>query len=187
VAGIIVDQQAMGRAQRAVSRLAHGEHLPMLAQLVAAGGLKLTMDCFRQQRDPYLRPWQPLARERTRDRRARLRAERRGKKSRGQRILIDTSRMRNSATPVQEGNAGGVAIATGYAASHQYGAKIHRQPTLREQATRSMAGRTARSSYTINIPQRMMLPDPTIGLPNPWRFMVQYEGARLMQRIQRGG
>ena len=187
MAGVTYDQNALARAARLTSRLEGNEHLPMLAQLVSAGGLKLTMDCFRQQRDPYGRPWRPLARERARDRRARLRAEARGKKSRGHMILVDTARMRNSSTAVHEGNSGGVAISTGYAASHQHGAHIRREPTLRQQAMRSMAGRTARSAYTINIPQRMMLPDPKMGLPKPWVFMVQAEGARLLIKMQRGG
>jgi phage gpG-like protein len=175
----------MSRAEALLRRLEANEHLPMLAQLVSAGGLKLTMDCFRSQKDPYGRAWKPLARERTRDKRARLRVEAKGKKSRGGKILIDTARMRNSSHSIQQGNAGGVAISTGYAAAHQGGARIRREPTLREQAARSMAGRTARQASTTILPQRMMLPDAAMGLPAPWRFMIQAEGAGLMRRIQR--
>lgn len=187
MAGVTYDHAALARAANVTKRLEANAHLPLLAQLVAAGGVKLTMDCFRQQRDPYGRPWQPLARERTRDRRARLRAQAKGRKVRGQKILIDTSRMRNSTAAIHQGNAGGVAIPTGYAAVHQNGARFTREPTLRQQTMRSMAGRTARSAYTIRIPQRMMLPDPKLGLPKPWHFMIQSEGVRLLQRMQRGG
>ncbi len=186
MAGVVIPQAAMSRAEVLLKRLEANEHLPMLAQLVAAGGLKLTMDCFRKQQDPYGRAWKPLARERTRDKRARLRVERRGGKSRGGKILIDTARMRNSAATIQQGNAGGVVIPTGYAAAHQSGARIRREPTLREQATRSMAGRTARVASTTIIPQRMMLPAAAMTVPAPWRFMIQAEGVRLLQRMKRG-
>ena len=187
MAGVVIPEAAMSRAEVLLWRLEANEHLPILAQLVSAGGLKLTMDCFRGQHDPYGRAWKPLARERTRDRKARLRVEAKGKKSRGGKILIDTARMRNSSHAIQQGNAGGVAISTGYAAVHQNGARIRREPTLREQATRSMAGRTARAASTTIIPQRMMLPDASMGLPATWQSMIQAESAGLMRRMQRGG
>ena len=128
-----------------------------LAQLIAAGGVKLTMDTFRKQADPYGRAWQPLKRERSRDKRARLRREAKGLKSRGQKILIKSARMKNSTTAIRSGNSGGVAIPTGYAAAHQRGTKF--------------------------IPQRMMLPSADRGLPLPWRQMVERETRGLVRRI----
>ena len=192
MAAIIYDRSALMDAQRSLNRLKAGEHLPVLAQLISAGGVKLTMDTFRNQRDPYGRPWKPLARERTRDRNARLRAERAGKKSRGHKILIDTARMRNSTTAIRMGKSGGVAIPTGYAASHQNGATIRRMlkdAPQRSQRQPTMRAANARhsSSVSIAIPQRMMLPDAQMGLPGTWTRMIQRETTGLLKRwVERG-
>jgi hypothetical protein len=182
MAGIFWDKQAMTMAHQHLQSLRLGAYLPSLAQLVAVGGVKLTMDTFRAQRDPYGSPWAPLARERTRDRRARLRAMARGQKPRGQKILIDKARMKNSTTAIHVGRSGGVAIPTGYAAVHQNGARITRTPTLREQVTRSMAGRSSRRTTTTVIPQRMMLPDQAKGLPRNWQLMIHDASVQMLTR-----
>jgi phage gpG-like protein len=165
VASITWDRQALADKRRSLEGLRLGAYVPRLAQLVAVGGVKLTMDVFRNQRDPYGRALAPLARERSRDRFARLRAESRGQKARGQKILIDTGRMRNSTAPIYMGRLGGVAIPTGYAAVHQNG------------------GRLMRNSQQIGrIPQRMMLPDESMGLPGHWQRMIQRETVGLLSR-----
>jgi hypothetical protein len=216
MAGVTYDKGALDRARRDFESLKLGAYVPRLSQLVAMGGVKLTMDCFRKQLDPYGRPWKPLARERTRDKRARLRAVAKGKKVRGQKILIDTSRMRNSTTAIQQGRSGGVAIPTGYAAVHQNGAHIaphsrigvaHYQlgrsssrgiPRIGVKRTRENARGTAGSrriagfynatfAEGITIPQRMMLPTPEMGLPATWHKMIQREVVGLMRRwVEKG-
>jgi Phage virion morphogenesis family len=182
-----------------------------LAQLIAAGGVKLTMDTFRKQADPYGKAWQPLKRERSRDKRARLRRESKGMKARGQKILIKTGRMRNSTTAIQSGSSGGVAIPTGYAASHQNGAHIAPHTRLasygnvtyrvgnrfasERQAMKARrlgqevhAGRYNRTfSNGITIPQRMMLPSAERGLPLPWRQMIERESRGLVNRVLNPG
>ena len=182
-------------------------HLPRLAELVAAGGVKLTMDCFRKERDPYGRPWKPLKKERARDRRARVARESRGLKSRGHKILQNTARMRNSTAAIWNGRTGGVAIPTGYAASHQDGAHISPHSRLGRSLTFSarVAGRNRFVSQSqrskllakgisvmqrqynrtfasgITIPQRMMLPDDML-LPASWEKMIGKECAGLLNR-----
>jgi len=170
MAGVTYDRQAMADMHRSLQGLRLGMYVPRLAQLIAVGGVKLTMDTFRNQRDPYGRQWAPLARERARDRTARLLAERRGRMPRGQKILIDTSRMRNSTAPIHMGRSGGVAIPTGYAAVHQDG------------------GRVMRGGHQIGvIPRRMMLPDRQQGLPGTWQRMIQRETVGLLTRwVQKG-
>jgi hypothetical protein len=177
-----------------------------LAQLIAAGGVKLTMDTFRKQADPYGQAWKPLKRERSRDKRARLRRQAKGLKSRGQKILVKTSRMRNSTTAIQNGSSGGVAIPTGYAASHQNGAHIapHTRLASYENVTYRVGNRFASMKQAmkarrlgqevhagrynrtfasgITIPQRMMLPSAERGLPLPWRKMVERETRGLVSR-----
>jgi hypothetical protein len=206
MAGVTYDQGAMARARRDLESLRLGAYVPRLSQLVAMGGVKLTMDCFRKQQDPYGRKWQPLARERTRDKAARLRAVARGKKVRGQKILIKTSRMRNSTTAIQAGRSGGVAIPTGYAITHQNGAHIapHSRLASYGNATYRVGNRFAsegqarkahkaglsvhvdrfRRTYAegITIPQRMMLPTAEMGLPATWNKMIRSEGVALMKR-----
>lgn len=170
MAGVTYDRQIMRDMHRSLEGLRLGAYVPRLAQLVSVGGVKLTMDTFRAQRDPYGRPWQPLARERGRDRRARLRVEAKGKKARGGKILIDTARMRNSTAPIHMGRSGGVAIPTGYAAVHQDG------------------GRVMRNGRQVGvIPRRMMLPDRAMGLPAHWQKMIQRETVGLLTRwVQKG-
>lgn len=211
MAGVVYDKQLLHDMRRSLQGLRLGAHLPRLAQLIAVGGVKLTMDTFRNQRDPYGRAWRPLAKERARDRRARLRALAKGKKPRGQKILIDTARMRNSTAPIHMGRSGGVGIPTGYAAVHQNGATIHPHSRLASYAnvTYRVAGRFAsmrtaerahragqrveehryRRTYAeaFRIPQRMMLPDRAMGLPAHWQRMIQREGVALMTRwLQKG-
>jgi phage gpG-like protein len=170
MAGIIFDRQLLRDMHHSLEGLRLGAYVPRLAQLVSVGGLKLTMDTFRAQRDPYGRAWAPLARERGRDRKARVQALARGQKPRGQKILIDTARMRNSATAILAARSGGVAIPTGYAAVHQDG------------------GRVMRNGRQVGvIPRRMMLPDRATGLPAHWQKMIQRETVGLLTRwVQKG-
>jgi hypothetical protein len=165
VGSVSYDKSALADMRRSLEGLRLGAYVPRLAQLVAVGGVKLTMDAFRNQRDPYGREWAPLARERTRDRKARLRVEARRQKARGQKILIDKARMKDSTAPIHWGRTGGVAIPTGYAAVHQNG------------------GRVMRNGQEIGrIPQRMMLPDQAMGLPAHWQRMIQREAVALLSR-----
>lgn len=170
MAGITYDRQALQDMHRSLQGLRMGMYLPRLAQLIAVGGVKLTMDTFRNQRSPYGQQWAPLARERARDRRARLRVMAQGKKPRGQKILIDTSRMRNSTAAIHMGRSGGVAIPTGYATVHQTG------------------GRVMRHGHQIGtIPRRQMLPTREQGLPGTWQRMIQRETVGLLTRwVQKG-
>ena len=208
---VTYDKQAMTMAHRHLQSLKLGAYIPRLAQLVAAGGVKLTMDGFRAQRDPYGHAWKPLAKERTRDKHARLRAMAKGKKVRGQKILVNTARMRNSTTAIHQGRTGGVAIPTGYAASHQQGAHIPPHSRLKsyhnvtyrvgsrfasesqakkaqkrgEHVTASRYNRTFANG--IDIPQRMMLPDPQRGLPVPWQKMIKRETVGMLKRFAQKG
>jgi phage gpG-like protein len=159
------DKQILADMRRSLEGLRLGAYVPRLAQLVSVGAVKLTMDAFRNQRDPYGRAWQPLARERARDAVARRRLQAKGKKVRGQKILIDTGRMRNSTAPIFDGRSGGVAIPTGYAAVHQDG------------------GRVMRGGQQVGvIPRRMMLPERQMGLPAHWQQMIQRETVGLLTR-----
>jgi hypothetical protein len=191
---------------KSLGGIAAGAFVGRLAQLVSVGGVKLTMDTFRAQRDPYGTPWAPLKRERTRDKRARIQREAKGLKSRGQKILIKTARMRNSATAIHIGNSGGVAIPVGYAASHQHGAHIAPHSRLASPSNvtyragnrfvskaqaqkasalgRSVVANNFRRTFAagITIPQRMMLPEPGRELPVPWQSMVQRETRGLLTR-----
>jgi hypothetical protein len=199
VAGVSYDRAALRDFRRRLDQLRLGAYFPRLAQRISVGGVKLTMDGFRNQRDPYGKPWAPLARERPRDRRARLRVLARGGKPRGQKILIDTSRMRNSTAPLATGKSGGVAIPTGYARPHQEGAQIAAHSQLRRDvlAGRARLGRMGIASFAstkratfahgINIPQRMMVPATDRPLPAAWREMVQRESIGVLRTwIEKG-
>jgi hypothetical protein len=206
MASVTWDKQRLADEIKSLQGIADGAFQPRLAQLIAAGGVKLTMDTFRNQRDPYGTPWAPLARERSRDKRARLRREAKGLKARGQKILIRTARMRNSTTAIANGRSGGVAIPVGYAAAHQNGAHISPHSRLASYqnvtyrvgnrfATEAQARKARRAGQTvvanrfartfasgITIPQRMMLPSADRGLPGTWQHMIQRETIGLLTR-----
>ena len=176
--GVTVNHAQLSQVERVLAAIIQKGWLGELAMRISAAGMKLVADEFNQEKDPYGKPWAPLARERPRNRRARLRAIARGRKPKGQKILQDTGRMRGSAGAAPRGNTARLVIPTWYAAVHQNVARFTREPTLREQATRSMAGRASRLTSTTVIPRRMMLPDGD--LPAHWRLVFEKESKLLL-------
>lgn len=176
--GVTVNHQQLSQVERVLQIIISKRWLGELAQRVSAAAMKLVADGFRTETDPYGKKWAPLARERKRNRAARLRAIARGRKPKGQKILQDTGRMKNSVGAAPRGNTARVVISTWYAAVHQGGARFTRQPTMRQQATRVMAGRPAMKPVTAVIPQRRMLPDQ--GLPERWKRVFTTESKLLL-------
>jgi hypothetical protein len=142
--------------------------LPELAQRVSAGAMRFVADEFNTSTDPYGREWAPLKRERTRDRRARLRAIKRGKTPRGPKVLIHTGRMRASAGASPFGNTARLVIPTWYA-------KFHQEGSFR----RTFSGPKMMS-------RRMMLPDESRGTPEKWNAMITMESRKLLQEKAAG-
>ena len=157
---VIINHAAMERALRTLAAFAKPSKITAdMAKAVSEGGRKLVMDEFRDSRDPYGNPWKPLKRERTRDRRARLRAERRGKKSRGMKILIKSGRMRASVSGEPLTNAARVTVSTFYAKFHQDGAK--------------------------HLEQRAMLPFTDRALPPLWQSMIERISKKILREASR--
>jgi phage gpG-like protein len=181
--GCSVNHAQLSQLQRVMNVIVAKGWLGELAQRISAAGMKLVADEFKTETDPYGNKWAPLARERGRNKRARLRAMAAGKKVKGQKILQDTGRMKNSVGAVPRGNTARLVIPTWYAAVHQSGGKFTRHPTLRQQATRSMAGRAPMLASTTVIPRRMMLPEGE--LPDRWkRVFVKESNLLLAQKLE---
>jgi hypothetical protein len=126
-----------------------------LAQRCTVGAMKLVGDEFRGQHDPYGDAWAPLKRERTRDRRARMRALRAGRTPRGSKVLHRTGRMENSIGATASGGLMRVLVPVEYAQYHQVG--------------------------TIRMVQRKILPDTEGGGdPESWDLMIRKEAALLL-------
>jgi hypothetical protein len=126
-----------------------------LAQRCTAGAWKLVDDEYRKQQDPYGNAWAPLQRERTRDRRARLRAVRAGRKPRGMRILQRTGRMRAGTGATATGHLLRVSVPVDYSLYHQRG--------------------------TFKMDRRAILPDVEGGgNPETWDNMIRKEAALLL-------
>jgi phage gpG-like protein len=176
--GVTVNHAQLSQVERVLRVIISKGWLGELAQRISAAGLKLVADEFKTESDPYGNKWAPLARERPRNRRARMRAIAAGRKPKGQKILQDTGRMKGSVGAAPRGHTARIVIPTWYAAVHQNGARFTREPSLREQATRSMAGRAPRLSSTTAIPRRMMLPDGD--LPDRWRRVFAKESNLLL-------
>jgi phage gpG-like protein len=176
--GCSVNHAQLSQVERVMGVIISKGWLGELAMRISAAGMKLVADEFKTETDPYGKPWAPLKRERTRNRRARLRAVAAGRKAKGQKILQDTGRMKNSVGAAPRGFTARLTIPTWYAAVHQNGATFTTHPSFREQVTRSMAGRAARTSHTTVIPQRMMLPNGD--LPDRWQRVFQKESNLLL-------
>ena len=176
--GVSVNHAQMARVDKVLGVIVSKGWLGELAQRISAAGMKLVADEFGTETDPYGKPWAPLKKERTRNRQARLRAVAAGRKAKGQKILQDTGRMKNSVGAAPRGFTARLVIPTWYAAVHQNGAHFTREPSFREQVTRSMAGRAARVAHTTVIPQRMMLPNGD--LPDRWQRVFEKESNLLL-------
>lgn len=150
--GVTVNRAQLSRAQRVMNVIVEKKWLGELAQRISAAGMKLVADEFKNETDPYGKKWAPLKRERPRNRRARLKAIARGKQPKGQKILQDTGRMKNSVGGVPRGNTARIVIPTWYAKFPQSGT------------------RTA--------PQRMLLPEGE--LPARWKRIFETESYRLL-------
>jgi phage gpG-like protein len=108
-----------------------------LCQGLGTAALKQLMDEFRESRDPYGVPWQPL-------------------KIRKGKPLLDTGRMRASVSLVAQPGGFEITIGVAYAATHQYGAK-----NIRPRRARMLSWKTGGKRYfakSVTVPQRMMIP-----------------------------
>ena len=131
-----------------------------LAQNLAEEARHQVDDGFRQQRDPYGKPWAPLRRRK------------------GQ-ILVDTGRMRASTATEPAPDGFRLEITATYSAYHQYGTKPSQRAErgARQNARGRFVSARARTGYLLRIkahtnpgiPQRQMVPmDSTGGLGPIW-------------------
>jgi hypothetical protein len=134
--------------------------VPELAQRVAASEVKLIADGFRKQEDPYGDKWKPLQRERPRNKRARLKRERKGLKSRGVQVLVDKGLMKASANAQPSGNLVRANVGMHYSIFHQGG--------------------------TEHMPRRMMLPNNLMGIPPRWGQVIERDADKLIKEKLRG-
>jgi phage gpG-like protein len=128
-----------------------------VSQVLAAGALKEVSDSFRYSRDPYGKPWRPLA-------------WRKGQP------LLDTGRMRASVFPIRISPDGfGIRIGATYAAYHQSGART-RKPA-RGRPSRARVG---------SVPQRMMVPEGGQGIGPIWFRTFARDAGKVITRRLRG-
>lgn len=198
---VTVNKAALAAARKKLQTLAKRKWLGPLANAICAGGMKLVADEFKAERDPYGAAWKPLKRERTRDRLARRKLEKKGKTAAGGKILQDTGRMRSSVGIAVVRSAGGgasakITIPVWYAAVHQNGAVIPPHTRLGRPGEsffrRNPNGRRGyqivksyRATFVdgIKIPQRRMLPEAS-DLPPLWHDMVKRESERFLESLE---
>jgi hypothetical protein len=172
---ISIDSGAMDEAKAKLASMASKDRwLGELAMRVSAGGMKLVADEFKTSTDPYGTPWAPLARPRTRDKRAARRAIAKGKKPRGPQVLVNTGRMRGSAGASPNGQEARVVVPTWYARFHQDGTRFHLQDTRFDER-----GENMHPDGSVRMPQRMILPREG-DLPARWEEMVGRESKTFM-------
>lgn len=131
-----------------------------LAQGLAEEARHQVDDCFRGERDPYGKPWEPL-------------------RSRKGKILQRTGRMRASTATEASPDGFRLEITATYAAYHQYGTKPSQRAArgARQNARGRFVKASARSGYHLRIrahtnpgiPKRQMIPmTETGGLGTIW-------------------
>jgi len=123
-----------------------------LAQVLGAAAKKQVADEFLQSRDPYGKPWEPLA-------------WRKGKP------LLDTGRMRNSVAVESRPNGFKLSIATVYAPIHQAGARVRAARVAR---SRGKVGRIPQ--------RQMVPEASTGGLGPIWLAAFNREAESLLRR-----
>lgn len=133
-----------------------------VAQEAGPALTKLVADEFRASADPYGKAWQPLKRERTKNRKARLKQQKRLKRSipfahSQQKPLVDDGDMRNSVYARASGATVAIHIPMKYARFHQTG--------------------------THTIPARPMLPDGSRGMPEAWKKKLSDTAAKVIKGI----
>jgi len=148
-----------------------------LSQVLAAAALKLVMDTFRNQRNPYGKRWQPL------------------QYRRGQ-ALLDTGRLRASVATVPLANGFRIDATAEYAKYHQLGTRAHSRAarTAKQSGSgRFVANRKAgilvriREHANTGIPQRQFIPMPeTGGIPDSWVKVFDRETEALIRRQVQG-
>lgn len=136
------DFASLERLQRQVDALAKQKLTAELAPRVGAAFMKELADEFRQSRDPYGNAWAPVFRNRRRDRLARGRRAAAGKAVRADKPLVDTGRLRASATAKADGTKVRIVLPVEYASYHQEGTRrIKRRQMLPEAATGGLGPR----------------------------------------------
>lgn len=155
-----IQSKGLGALKDKIAILGSARLIPELAQRVAATTQKLTTDTFRNQADPYGKPWAPLQRERPRNKRARLRREKKGLKPRGTMVLVDKGIMRASTNAQASANLVRTNVSTVYSIFHQGG--------------------------TEHMPRRMMLPNGQMGIPPKWMTAINREADKLIREKLRG-
>lgn len=101
--------------------------MPKLAERVGVALVKQVMDEFRESRDPYGKPWAPVARNRKRDRRARNKRISKGLAVRSDKPLLDTGRLRGSTGYAVAGTSVRVFLSANYASYHDKGTRRIKQ------------------------------------------------------------
>lgn len=152
-------------AQAKLQRLAQIVAKPAQALNQSAQALRrLAQDTFRDERDPWGRPWKtwtPATREQ------------RGRRSASNKILLDTGRMYNSIDAIADDGGVTVGVGTDYASYHQFGNPNHR----------------AWGGPVSPLPQRAFLPERAPGvvdIPASWWYEILFPVESALERAGDG-
>lgn len=152
-------------AQQKLQRLAQIVARPAAALNQSAQALRrLVQDTFRDERDPWGKPWQRHAASTSR---ARDRSSASGQ------ILLDTGRMYGSIDAIADDNGVTVGVGTEYASYHQFGNPNHR----------AWGGKVS------PLAQRAFLPERAPGvadIPAPWWYEILFPVEAAIERAAGG-
>jgi len=166
MAGVSGDFAGLARLIGQVSAVTTPQWQAQLCQGMGVAALKQLMDQFRDSRDPYGTPWKPLV-------------LRKGKP------LLDTGRMRASATLVPRPNGFMIVIGASYAPTHQYGKKGIKPIRARALAWKVRGSNKRFFAQSVDIPQRMMIP-PTDNIGPYWDKAIRDEAELRVKALFSG-
>jgi phage gpG-like protein len=148
-----LDLSGIAELRRRFENIDRTEFRTELSQVLSATALAEVSNGFRLSRDPYGRPWRPLA-------------WRKGQP------LLKTGRMRASTNSGRIGPDGfSIRIGANYAIYHQDGSGVRRPRA--GQRSRARVGK---------LPQRMMVPDARSGIGQIWGASFWRDASALLRR-----
>lgn len=174
-----VSGPSLAELRRRVTSAQGAQFRARVAQNLAEEARHQVDDCFKGERDPYGKPWEPLK-------------HRKGK------ILQDTGRMHASTATVAVPDGFLLQITATYAKYHQYGTNpSQRAARLARQSARGrFVSKRARTSYLLTIrahtnpgiPQRQMVPMASTGGLGPiWSRAFNKVTADVLAETLGGG
>lgn len=196
MAGVSGDFTKLRGLAKKIKGLKETQFRSRCGAVMGATALKLVSDGFRNQVDPYGKPWKPLSQ-------GTIGGRRKGRsKKKGAKILLDSGGLRASFAYSVKGSGFNISSGKVYAAVHQFGHTFKRKARTQAQfrgrfISRARAGKLAQKrpkkgkfslakigAHSVKVPRRQMLPYRKMG--PTWQKKLTAAGVGELRKIKAG-